>query len=108
MDEMGPPQVPPQLPFVPPPSRGPGSIWAGFGLTAAINLGAAIVGIVTIVIPLAIGLVQAAWIIPMVLTFRKSGRTETAKGILIAAAITFLLNAGCWGMIATMSMGSMR
>ena len=105
----GPPQLPPQSPPEPPPSRGPGSIWAGFGLAAAINLGAAIVGIVTIVIPLAIGLVQAAWIIPMVLSFRKSGRTETAKGIIIAAAITFLLNAGCWGLIATVaSLGSMH
>jgi hypothetical protein len=74
-----------------------------------INLGAAIVGIVTIVVPLAIGLIQAAWIVPMVLSFRKSGKSETAKGILIAATITFLLNAGCWGLVATsLSSGSMR
>jgi hypothetical protein len=45
----------------------------------------------------------------MVLSFRKSGKSETAKGILIAATITFLLNAGCWGLVATsLSSGSMR
>jgi hypothetical protein len=89
--------------------NGKGSVLAGFGLAAVINLGAAIVGIVTIVVPLAIGLIQAAWIVPMVLSFRKSGKSETAKGILIAATITFLLNAGCWGLVATsLSSGSMR
>ena len=82
---------------------------AGFGLAAAINLGlAAIIGVVTIIIPLAIGLIQAAWIIPMVLSFQKSGRGETAKGVIIAAAITFLLNAGCWGLVATAGLGSMH
>ena len=106
MDETGPPQLP-QAPQ-PPQPMGPGSVLAGFGLAAAINLGAAIVGIVTIVIPLAIGIIQAAWIVPMVISFRRSGRRETAKGIIIAAAITFLLNAGCWGLIATAGLGSMH
>jgi hypothetical protein len=55
-----------------------------------------------------IGLVQAAWIVPMVLRFRATGRRETAKGVIIAAAITFLLNASCWGLVATIGIGSMR
>jgi hypothetical protein len=91
-----------------------GSILAGFGLAAAINLGAVVVGVITlamvvgIFILLGIGLVQAAWIIPMVVTFRKSGKRETAKGVIIAAAITFLLNAGCWGLVATIGLGTIR
>jgi formate-dependent nitrite reductase membrane component NrfD len=85
-----------------------GSVWGGFGLAAAINVGATIVGIVTVVVPFVIGVVQAAWIIPMVLSFRKSGKRETAKGVIIAAAITFLLNAGCWGLVATIGLGSMH
>ena len=91
-----------------------GSVLAGFGLGAAVNVGAAIVGVATIaavvgiIILLGIGLLQAAGIIPMVMSFRKSGKRETAKGVIIAAAITFLLNAGCWGMVATIGLGSMR
>jgi formate-dependent nitrite reductase membrane component NrfD len=92
--------VPPPLVEAPPPSAPDrGNIWAGFGLAAAINIGAAIVGIITVVIPFVIGVVQLAWIIPMVITFRRKGKTEMAKGIIIAAAITFLLNAGCWGLL---------
>ena len=97
----------PGLPPVEQPQN-PGNIWAGFGLAAIINIVAAIAGIFTIVITLGIGVVQAAWIIPMVIAFRKSGRTETAKGVIIAACVTFLLNAGCWGVIATVGLGPMH
>ncbi|MGA2183692.1 MAG: hypothetical protein ABSH47_11740 [Bryobacteraceae bacterium] len=91
-----------------------GSIWAGFGLAAAINVAAMIVGAVTLTIVvgifilLGIGLIQAAWIVPMVLRFRATGRRETMKGVIIAAAVTFLLNASCWGLVATIGLGSMH
>jgi membrane protein YdbS with pleckstrin-like domain len=48
-----------------------------------------------------IGVVQAAWIVPLWRRYRAIGETETAKGLLIAAGIIFLLNAGCWGIVAT-------
>jgi hypothetical protein len=103
--------------FVAPPALPPqdrGSILKGFGIAAAVNIGAVILGVITIVavvgifLLLGIGLVQAAWIIPLILHFRKMGKPETAKGVIIAAAITFLLNAGCYGLIAVVGLGSMR
>jgi len=87
-----------------------GSILRGFGIAAAVNVGAVILGAITIVafvgifLLLGIGLIQAAWIIPLIVHFRKMGKPETAKGVIIAAAITFLLNAGCYGLIAVVGL----
>ena len=49
---------------------------------------------------LGIGLTQLLWPTPLWLTYKRSGKTESAKGVLVAGGITFLLNAGCWGIIA--------
>jgi hypothetical protein len=46
-----------------------------------------------------IGLAQAAYVVPLLLWARTRGETATAKGIWIAAAITFLLNAACFGVL---------
>jgi hypothetical protein len=45
-----------------------------------------------------IGLIQLLYVIPLYISFKKSGKTDTAKGMVIAASITALLNATCWGM----------
>jgi hypothetical protein len=37
--------------------------------------------------------------IPAYVYFRKNGETETAKGLLIGASITFLLNATCTAIV---------
>ena len=50
---------------------------------------------------LGIGIVQLAWILPLYFSLRNRGETETAKGLLIGAGITFLLNAGCRGVVMT-------
>jgi hypothetical protein len=82
-----------------------GSIAKGFGIGAAINIGAALVGALTIMIAigavvlLGFGLIQAVWIGPLVAKYNNRGETETAKGLLLAAGVTFLLNAGCWGAV---------
>ena len=55
-----------------------------------------------LVVILGIGIVQAAWIVPLWLHYRRAGEAETAKGLIIAAGIIFLLNASCWGVVATM------
>lgn len=87
-------------------SRDEGSLGKGFAIAASINLGAAIAGFLTLAIGigvfliLGIGAVQALWIGPLYFMYRARDETETAKGILIAAGITFLLNAGCWGLVA--------
>lgn len=44
-----------------------------------------------------IGLGQLVYVVPMYLHFRKTGRKRTATGLIIAASITALLNAACWG-----------
>jgi len=43
-----------------------------------------------------ISVVQLAYMIPLYRHFRKIAATETAKGLVIVAAITALLNGGCW------------
>jgi hypothetical protein len=80
----------------------------GFGSALFAPLIAALLAIlpgemalVALVPPFGIGLVQLLWIVPMVLKYRKTGRTETAKGVIIAASIIFMLNAACWGLLAT-------
>jgi hypothetical protein len=46
-----------------------------------------------------IGVTQLLWVIPAVLIARSMGRTETMKGIKSAAALTFILNSACHGLI---------
>jgi hypothetical protein len=121
MDE---PSLPSQ-PYLPPPpiptAPHPGSLFRGALLGFAANIagciacgtaGAFLAGILStlgttfsmlslpiIAIPFAIGLGQWLWLWPLRRSYLRAGETETAKGILVAGAITFLLNAGCWGLI---------
>lgn len=46
-----------------------------------------------------IGLFQLLYVLPIYFVLRKENRTDTIKGVIIAASITALLNATCWGMI---------
>lgn len=46
-----------------------------------------------------IGLSQLVYMIPAVLIFRRRGDTETAKGLIVGASLTFLLNATCNGLL---------
>jgi uncharacterized membrane protein YfcA len=79
----------------------------GFAIAAVINIVAAIAAYpaptgavdIRLVMLLGIGAVQALWIGPLYAVYRSKRETETAKGILLAAGITFLLNAGCWGYV---------
>ena len=53
---------------------------------------------VTIVLIGGIGLFQLLYVLPLYFSFKKQGKAETGKGLIIAASITALLNATCWGM----------
>lgn len=44
-----------------------------------------------------IGLIQLIYVLPLYFLFKQKGKTDTAKGIVIAASITAFLNASCWG-----------
>lgn len=79
-----------------------GSFLRGFGVTAGITIGAVIFGGLTLwagigaIVLLGISLVQLAWVLPLYISYRRKGERDTANGVLLAAGITFLLNAGCY------------
>jgi len=91
--------------------RSRGSIWSGLGLTLLFHfvtqvptifiLGVALRGeraITLTFLPLMfIGLSQLAYVIPAILVARRKGESETSKGLIIGASLTFLLNAACTG-----------
>ena len=89
---------------------GLGSVGTGVVIGLGLTIGAIVVGLlfagitggVTAIVLLGIGILQAAWIVPLVRHHRTKGETETVKGLWIAASIVFLLNAGCWGVVASM------
>ncbi|WCN37172.1 hypothetical protein [Aneurinibacillus uraniidurans] len=45
----------------------------------------------------AIGLVQLVYIIPAALYFNTKGKVRTMQGLWLAAVVTFLVNAACYG-----------
>lgn len=69
-----------------------GSIGLGFGLNAAHVFG------LSMIILFGIGVVQALWIVPAYVVYRRRDEKETAKGLLIVAGLVSLLNASCWGL----------
>jgi hypothetical protein len=44
------------------------------------------------------GAVQMVWQLPLILHLRRRGRKSMALGVILAASITVLLNATCWGL----------
>jgi hypothetical protein len=76
-----------------------GSVKKGVLIGLAISLGVAIVTAPIVIPALGIGLIQLLWVIPMVRSYRRKGETETAKGLIIQAAIVAMLNATCWGVL---------
>jgi hypothetical protein len=87
-------------------------VWKGFAIVLGLTVGAFLAGLAlatgpaqTLVVTLSMGIgaVQALWVVPVWRYYRAAGETETVKGILIMASVVFLflLNPGCWGLIAT-------
>jgi hypothetical protein len=84
-----------------------GSIVGGIGLTLLLHFFQLPIGFVLALVasvhPLLslffIGLSQCLYMIPAIVHFRKTGETETAKGLIIGASITFLLNATCTAIV---------
>jgi hypothetical protein len=72
------------------------------GLLAAVASGALeFLAALAMFVAFGIGLTQALWLVPMVLRARQSGQHARAKGMLLVAAITLLLNGGCFGVLLT-------
>ncbi|HTG16846.1 MAG TPA: hypothetical protein VK747_16485 [Blastocatellia bacterium] len=89
-----------------------GSVWSGLGLTLVFHIVAlvAIFFILSMIVTgergleliffslVYFGLSQLVYMIPAILISRRRGETETAKGLIIGASITFLLSATCSGL----------
>ena len=56
-------------------------------------------GYSAIAAPFVAGATQILYMLPAILIYRSKGRPDIAKGILIVAAITLLLNASCFGLM---------
>ena len=53
----------------------------------------------------ACGLIQLVYLVPAMIVCKVRNRPKIVKGLAIVAAVTFLLNAGCWGLaMATFSL----
>lgn len=91
-----------------------GSIWAGLGLTLMFHfvVQVSLLFILAMIVPgsernleiallplMYLGLSQLVYMIPAILIARRKEETETAKGLIVGAALTFLLNAACTGML---------
>jgi len=68
-------------------------VWNLFAFAGAVALIAIYIGIPIVA---GFGLVQFAWLIPLRNRCVLEGRTEDAKGVMVAAGITVMLSAGCW------------
>lgn len=86
-----------------------GSLWAGLGLTLVFHIVALVamyfifvsseLGLMLELPMRFIGLSQLVYMIPAILIFRRRDAHETAKGLIVGASITFLLNSTCNGFI---------
>lgn len=47
------------------------------------------------------GVLQLIYVIPLMVVFRRKGRRDFAKGIIIGASLAFLLNATCFALVTT-------
>ena len=87
----------------PPPDVGPSQqndIWRGVGLALLLHLIQIPLAILTTFISLIfLGVSQLVYIIPAIIYFYREGRRGVIKGLIIAAAITFLLNATCTALV---------
>jgi hypothetical protein len=83
-----------------PPRSETVEVLKGMGLTLLLHLIQVPFFMVSGGIALAgVGLSQLLYVLPAIFIFRSKGRPGIVKGIIIAAAITFLLNAACFGFI---------
>jgi hypothetical protein len=63
-------------------------------------------GTVGFAAPLLIGVTQLVYMIPLILLALRRERKSLAKGLIIGAALTFLLNASCWGLLGVALIGA--
>ena len=71
-------------------------VWRGIGLALLLHLIQIPFTFITYMFSLIfVGVSQLVYIVPAIVVYRRNGRPGVVKGLIIAAAITFLLNATC-------------
>ena len=106
-DDQAPPAPEPPPPPPPPPPDGaappvagiPPKNTIGTGVLRLLLLHLWQIPLTLVGGPVWIGISQLAYVIPQALSYKKQGRDECLKGLWIGAGVTFLLNAGCFGLI---------
>jgi hypothetical protein len=88
--------------------RSPGSLSAGLFLCWGLNIAEIAIGFLllnqgsltgTLALVGGIGGVEWLYVVPLYILFNNQEKTNTAKGLIIAAGITALLNGLCWSPI---------
>jgi len=95
-----------------PPDDQSNDVFAGIGLTfglhlavlALLGLGAISGGsnsgfVIAALLFATLGVSQLLYIIPAIIMARRRGRPSVAKGMIVGAAITFILSGACWTVI---------
>ncbi len=101
------PEPPPAPPFTPAPEALPDSV--GSGVLRLLLLHLFQIPLTVVGGPLWIGISQLFYVIPQHFAFKKQGRNACIRGLWIGAGVTFLLNAGCFGIVmASLSSSSFR
>jgi hypothetical protein len=93
-----PPAAPPPAPPLPPPPAAPRDT-VGAGVLRLLLLHLIQIPLMVVGGPLWIGISQLVYVIPQHFAFRKQGRAACLRGLWIGAGVTFLLNAGCFGIV---------
>lgn len=95
-----------------PPAQTAKSYGVGLGVLIAIGLhivGGALVSLVfrlvagndfAMIATVCFGLTQLLYMVPAMVIAHKKGQPGILRGIAIITAVSFLLNAGCWGLLA--------
>lgn len=80
--------------------RSTADVFRGLGLALLLHLIQLPLFFLTSGVTLAfVGVSQLVYIIPAILIARRKGRPDIGKGLIIGAAVTFLLNATCFAFL---------
>jgi hypothetical protein len=90
-----PPPPPPAAPEAAPPPKDT----VGSGLLRLLLLHFFQIPLSVVGGPLWIGLSQLVYVVPQHFAYAKRGQRECLRGLWIGAGVTFLLNAGCFGIV---------
>ncbi len=97
----------PEPPPLPPPPPAPGTTWVatppkdtvGTGLLRLLLLHLFQIPLTVVGGPIWIGLSQLVYVVPQHFVYAKRGQRACIRGLWLGAGITFLLNAGCFGIV---------